>query len=777
MSSSSSSATSNLRRRRSFEVILSFRGKDTRKNFVSHLYAALIRNKIETFIDDGLDRGLYIEETLFEKIGEARVAVVVLSKNYAYSHWCLDELVKIMDCREENGLIVYPVFYDVKPSDVSNLAGDFGDAFSKHKDAEKVELWRGTVRKVRNLTGWDLSCPDALHESECIEKIVEQVNSELDNVDNSIDKNCEHNVDIIGLLGMPGSGKTTTARAMFDDMCEQYDGHSFVQNISEVSKSRGLAFLQKQILSDVLGHEVQISDENDGCKKIRRRLSQKKVLVVLDRVDTKEQLKALVGERNWYGDGSKIIITTTDERLLLNHQLDYTAQHVILLNDDEAIQLLKRCAFQNGVPIEAHKAALERVVRYAAGHPGALKCLGSKLIGRPIDEWEDTIDSFSKCPEAGIDNMLKSSLEGLNTCEKDLFLDIACFFNGWIKDEVIDILDSCELFPISGLRTLEEKFLITYSREFIQMHNLALEMGRNIVRQEHPDDPSRQSRLWHPEDVKEVLMENKGTEDIKAIVISNLKKLDARAAFDAFTSMRKLRLLHASTRRMVLLVRGSSRASLQWIMEGSGCQEYLPCNLKWLTWDYFNLESWPVDFQAKKLVGLQIRHSSLVDLCSTRDIKFLGRLKFLDLSFSSHLIRTPNFGCLPHLRKLILEFCSSLVEVHPSIRVHSNLVHLNLRYCDKLESLPLSLEMISLEFLNLSGCSKLTRIPDFVGMTKLLELDLSHNSVKELPSSIGDLPRLTYLDICNCKNLTSIPSSIQMLYNQAEILQYGCPAS
>lgn len=110
--------------------------------------------------------------------------------------------------------------------------------------------------------------------------------------------------------------------------------------------------------------------------------------------------------------------------------------------------------------------------------------------------------------------------------------------------------------------------------------------------------------------------------------------------------------------------------------------------------------------------------------------QFLGKLKFLDLSFSKDLIRIPNFKCLPYLEKLNLEFCSSLVEVHPSIGDHSKLVHLNLRSCEKLESLPSSLKLRSLEVLNLSWCSMLTKIPDFVGMDNLLELDLSHNSIE-----------------------------------------------
>ncbi|GJU56970.1 TMV resistance protein N-like protein [Tanacetum coccineum] len=631
------------------------------------------------------------------------------------------------------------------------------------------------------------------HEANCIQEIVKNVLHVTDTVPKTTDENPigvdrqmknmmslnlgGHNVGIIGILGMRGSGKTTIAKAVYDTYeQEQFDGRIFVQDISDDSKiPGGLVYLQNKILSGVLGHKhIKVDDVHTGRQKIRQRLSRKKVLIVLDKVDSRKQLEALAGARNWFGDGSRIIITTTDERLLLAPTLVNDTHSVSLLDDEEAIQLFSKYAFDKGRPTEAYKECLERVIRYAAGHPGALKFLGCELMDKPINEWESLLDSLATC-QTGINNMLESSLNGLTGWQKELFLDITCFFNGWVKDEVIDILDSCGLFATSGLKTLKEKSLITFSKEFVQVHNLIQEMGRNIVRRENPDEPSRQSRLWRLEEVKDVLMENKGTEDIKAIVISNLHKLDARGAFDAFTSMKKLRLLHANTQRMVFQGIGSTCDAVLWIVQGSGCLKYLPCDLRWLTWDYFNLESWPIDFHAKELVGLQMRHSRIVDLCTKRDMKFLQKLEYLDLSFSQDLIRTPDFGRLPHLKRLNLEFCSSLVEVHTSIGVHSKLVLLNLRSCEKLESFPSPIKMGSLEFLNLSGCSRLRKMPDFVNMDKLTELDLSHNSIEELPSSIGDLSSLVYLDVTNCRNLTSIPPSIWRLNIQPEILLHGCP--
>jgi len=94
-----------------YDVFLSFRGKDTRDNFTSHLYDALCRKQIKTFIDNDLERGEEIEPTLLRTIEDSRISVVIFSKNYASSPWCVDELVKILECKRTCGQIVLPGFF------------------------------------------------------------------------------------------------------------------------------------------------------------------------------------------------------------------------------------------------------------------------------------------------------------------------------------------------------------------------------------------------------------------------------------------------------------------------------------------------------------------------------------------------------------------------------------------------------------------------------------------------------------------------------------------
>jgi hypothetical protein len=102
-----------------YDVFLSFRGEDTRKNFTDHLYFAFKDAGINTFRDDNeLRRGEDISTELLQAIQKSRISVIVFSRNYANSRWCLEELVKIMECRRSFRQLVFPIFYDVDPSDV-----------------------------------------------------------------------------------------------------------------------------------------------------------------------------------------------------------------------------------------------------------------------------------------------------------------------------------------------------------------------------------------------------------------------------------------------------------------------------------------------------------------------------------------------------------------------------------------------------------------------------------------------------------------------------------
>ena len=151
---SSSSST----HRWDYDVFLSFRGEDTRNNFTGHLYKALRDQGFNTFIDNDLQRGEEISMELLKAIESSMISIVVFSKNFASSTWCLNELVKIFKCRS-NGQLVLPIFYKVNPSEICKQDGEFGIALAKHEekfkdDIEKVWRWRKTLTEAANLAGF-----------------------------------------------------------------------------------------------------------------------------------------------------------------------------------------------------------------------------------------------------------------------------------------------------------------------------------------------------------------------------------------------------------------------------------------------------------------------------------------------------------------------------------------------------------------------------------------------------------------------------------------------
>ncbi|KAM1021392.1 hypothetical protein ACFX2J_042296 [Malus domestica] len=141
-----------------YDAFLSFRGEETRKTFTDHLYTALNNAGFLTFRDDDeLERGEDIKPGLLKAIQQSQTSVVVFSKDYASSRWCLDELVLILERkRTTSDHVVLPVFYDVDPSHVRKQAGSVGKAFArsqKNQSSEKVEGWRKALAEIADLAG------------------------------------------------------------------------------------------------------------------------------------------------------------------------------------------------------------------------------------------------------------------------------------------------------------------------------------------------------------------------------------------------------------------------------------------------------------------------------------------------------------------------------------------------------------------------------------------------------------------------------------------------
>ncbi|CAL5398984.1 unnamed protein product [Camellia sinensis] len=520
-----------------YDVFLSFRGEDTRKTFTDHLYTALEHAGFRTFRDDdGIERGENIKLELNKAIQESKISIVVFSKDYASSSWCLDELVMILKRRRTVGHVVLPVFYHVDPSHVRKQKGSFKEAFTRHEErfhteaSERMEEWKAALKEAADLAGMNL-------QNQTYGKIVKVVGDKLSRTTLGTDphligiysraKNIglwlqdeSSDVGIVAICGMGGMGKTTIAKELYNSNFSRFEGSSFLANVREIVKQQdGLLRLQRQLLSDMLkGRKENLYNVDEGVVKIKNALCCKKVLVVLDDVDTRGQLDAILGMRDWLSQGSKIIITTRREQLLKAHEV-CRVHKVEKLDNDESLELFSWHAFGKNRPKDGFIEDSKRVVQYCGGLPLAIKILGASLSGSKLDVWKSQLQKLKAIPNSEVIEKLKISYDSLlDDHDKNLFLHVACFFVGMDKDQVVTILDGCDFYTTVGIQNLIDRCLLTIDEQKkLVMHQLVQEMGREIVRQESPKEPGERSRLWNCKDSLNVLRENTGTRKIEGL--------------------------------------------------------------------------------------------------------------------------------------------------------------------------------------------------------------------------------------------------------------------
>ncbi|KAJ9542448.1 hypothetical protein OSB04_028954 [Centaurea solstitialis] len=801
-----------------YDVFLSFRGEDTRNNFVDHLHGSLVQKGIRVFKDDEMLRqGKPISSELLKAIEESRLSVVVFSENYANSSWCLDELAKIMDCQVQMGQKVLPVFYHVDPSDVRGQKRDFATAFQQHEDKfreemDRVNKWRKALAAAGNLSGWHITAVNGsmetiflleiktenyecwsdynnllfyfnmkiglmslknlsslqfvslqmyMGESSFITKIVHvisiniqprgmktdlvDIESRIDKLNSLLDTETTHEVRMVGVCGMGGIGKTTIARALFKRISYKFDGSSFIGGVREKSK-RDICVLQKQILEDVLAthHEsIRFYDQEEGAEMIQTRFCNKKVLLVLDDVDNGKQLEFLAATHEWFGAGSRIIITTRNEHLLSD--TDATYKPALLLKQ-HAVELFSRHAFRKNSPPEGYEELSDRVIRYTGGLPLALKVLGSFFRKREPNVWESALNRLAKTPNMEIFETLKLSFDGLEDSEKKIFLDIACFFKGHDEEEVTRILDSFGFYVTIGITTLVEKSLITISSKRIDMHDVLQEMGWEIVHKSYPN-----SRLWKPGEIHDFISKNMNLEVVEAIVHTNAFSREMQGFSDeVFKNMKNIRLL-----RIDLYFTSSKPTTL-------------PDELRWLSWLMYPFSSLPVE-NLRKLVGLEIVSSRIQHLWM--GYKFLPNLKFIHLNDLSCIESFLDVSGAPNVERLILSWCFKLLEVHKSLGTLGKLVYLNMSDCYNLKCLPSMIGMESLETLILSYCSSLEKFPEISSrMEKLSNIYLSRCSCLEIiPNSICELKNLKILNLKDCMALQQLPEELGSMEKLEEL--------
>ncbi|KAL7583601.1 disease resistance protein RPV1 [Lactuca sativa] len=775
-----SSSTSCIPKSFKYDVFLSFRGEDTRTNFTDHLYSALQQKSIYTYRDDErIKKGKRISDELLGSIEDSKFYIIVFSRNYASSSWCLDELVKIMECHKTTIHTAYPVFYDVEPTEVRKQIGAVGEAFAKHEKEEGAGKWREALKEAANLAGWELKKTDDGHEAKLIKRIVEEISLELRSINFSVDEKLvgietrineitsslgtgSDDVRMIGIWGIGGGGKTTLARAVFNKIYFEFECKSFIENVREVSKASlsGLKLLQKQVLSHVLNDQcINISSIYEGKNMMKKMMRNRKVLLVLDDVDHIDQLEALAGDLNWFKPGSRIIITTRDKQVLVAHRLKLI-HTVNLLSNKEAICLFSRYAFGKEIPIQEYEELSGQVVCYAAGLPLTIKVLGSFLCGKNKSEWIDALERLKTIPLNETLKILELSYIGLEEDYKEIFLHVACILKGELKGYAIQVLESCGFHAKNGLRVLEQKSLIiiddNYDDERVSMHDHFEEMGKNIVRRSHPDMPNKHSRLWDSKEIEDILANDLGTEATRCIKFHK-GGLDPETIMKGLRKMKELRFLDVALRDFYSIQETNNELMPNFLNAlGFLCcnwksneTPYFPNALQYLRWDEYCFRYLPKTFQANELVSLEIAESDIIQLWEGRERKVLDKLRFLDLSYS--MLKTFDLGLTPNLERLTLKGCSHLGALYMPVEC------VKLRYLkldgSKLRTLDLGLAP-NLELLDLYDCYNLVELHAPNGFLNLKYLNLRGSKLKTLDLRLA--PNLETLFLFSCNDLVEL---------------------
>ncbi|KAF8025351.1 hypothetical protein BT93_F2252 [Corymbia citriodora subsp. variegata] len=496
---------------------------------------------------------------------------------------------------------------------------------------------------------------------------------------------------------------------------------------------------------------------------IRGRCCHKKVLIVLDNLDKRDQLAKLAEKCNWFGPGSRIIVTTRDISFLkiyMNNASMHPKVHHFYemeeMHDSLAIRLFSRYAFEsNTPPLEYDKIARE-IVKITGGLPLALVVIGSSLCNESEEVWDDVLAKLKKMPHREVQDILKVSYDMLTYEQKEIFLDIACHMAGEKRGDAISMWRACDFFPYEAISVLVKMSLIKIMNDDIWMHDQLRDLGRELVRKESIEHPGERSRIWCSTLAMDVIQRKEGNCRLKVLHLVSCRRLIKTPNFSTCLTLERLVVKDCGS--LVEIDPSISMLLNLKHLEINGCN-----GLRMLKGapTMLNLgtvrQSWPDSLgNLKGLSTLRMEQLELLELPDS--IGEIPGLQELSLSDSS-VEKLPNsIGKLKSLVELNLSR-TNIIELPDSIGELLRLKELLMESC-KLRKLPQAIGMLEkLEYLEASNCKFLEgEIPMEIGaLSSLKTLSLNNTGFSEVPPTISQLSRLYELGLHGCHELQQLP--------------------
>ncbi|XP_059064192.1 disease resistance protein Roq1-like [Cryptomeria japonica] len=787
---------------RLYDVFINHRGPDVKNTLALQLYNFLQNLEIQAFLDsEEKELGVSFPSTIETAIRSAAVHIAIFSKGYAESPWCLAELVLML----QSSAKIIPVFNDVEPSALGHIEkGVYGKAFSEYESkkryTEKLEEWKQALQSISFIAGEkfnrdyekmvlavqkEVQRRRFLHvakypvglsklvehfERHCIDKLVQDFETQFE-----MNEQGEVKSKIVGIFGMGGVGKTTLSKELFNRKRSDYSRSCFLFDVREAPVKKDLHSLQMKLLRELFDERDRpsFSSVEDGTSCLSNHFTgsgNPNFLIVLDDINHQEQLDALlVSDELNNSSNSLVIVTTRDVGVLINAGIT-VGYHLKGMDTDDAKELFCWHAFSQPYPSSGYEKLVDLFVDVCGGLPLSLQVLGKHVHGEDQKFWELELNKVTKTLPQDIHKRLRISIEMLDNEEKQIFMDVACFFIGELTKDAIRAWEGSGWSAQHALLRLKNKCLVEEIKDYkfrgqfedlfedsreemlvLRMHDHLRDLGREMA-----DELSHPRRLWRSQHLQS--LKSKGYENI-------LTKANFRC-------------LHSFSD-------ASMGFTIKYFLEESDNIVETSTALLWLELNYWThtLPSIPPWIPLQNLQYLQIRGGGLESLWQN-DVQVPFQFKELRI-YHQWELKKLSLGFLRFLEEITIHDCKNLksvtgisdlrklVELNIGLSGLSKLVELNINSCQKVEELCL-VQLSRLEFclisdlltlkrfevkgcknlvtingifwnpvkLNIYGCPKLEKIPDIVKLHSLERMQLLYCSNETIRNCILNMEKL-----------------------------------